>query len=110
MDIRLKEILHNLKDYDFDILGSYRLDANEAQKLISALEELENGGWILCSERLPEEDGYYLVSYEGSVTMMQFLTSCNHFGWIRDHRWYSETGKALVAWQQLPDHLKERES
>ena len=43
MDIRLKEVLCNLKNYDFDILGSYKIDNNEAQKLIDALEELEKG-------------------------------------------------------------------
>ena len=56
MDIRLKELLHNLKDHDFDVCGQYKVDENEANKVIKAIEGIETvNKWIPCSERLPEE-------------------------------------------------------
>lgn len=41
MDIRLKELLHNLKDRDWDINPVYKIDENEARKIIYALEQTE---------------------------------------------------------------------
>ena len=40
MDIRLKEVLVNLKNYDYDIHGPYQMDETEARKLIETLEEI----------------------------------------------------------------------
>lgn len=44
IDLRLREIYVNLKNYDFDVHGSYKLDRNEANKFISWFEEMEEGG------------------------------------------------------------------
>lgn len=38
MDIEAKEVLVNLKNYDFDALGNYKMDKREAEKLIRVLE------------------------------------------------------------------------
>lgn len=38
MRIELKELLHNLKDRDWDVNPTYKIDENEAKKLINALE------------------------------------------------------------------------
>lgn len=56
MDIRIKEVMCNLKNYSFDVLGAYRMDKREAQKLLDGLEENHFSG----SERwIPiEYDGY----------------------------------------------------
>ena len=42
MPIELKELLHNLRDRDWNVNQVYRMDENEAEKIIKALEELEN--------------------------------------------------------------------
>ena len=34
-----------------------------AKEAVQEVAEEYNGGWIACSERLPEESGYYLVTY-----------------------------------------------
>ena len=39
MDIRLIEVYNNLKNFDFDILGNYKMDKNEAKKIIDYVEE-----------------------------------------------------------------------
>lgn len=41
MDIGLQEIYVNLKNYDFDILGNYKMDQKEAQKIIDYVENLK---------------------------------------------------------------------
>lgn len=41
MDIRLKELLHNLKDMDWDVNPTYKIDENEARKIIQALDETD---------------------------------------------------------------------
>lgn len=42
MPIELKELLHNLRDRDWNVNPVYKMDENEAEKIIKALEELEN--------------------------------------------------------------------
>lgn len=40
-DIRFKELKSNLKNFDYDVLGAYRLDENEARKILSFIDELQ---------------------------------------------------------------------
>ena len=39
--LALKELLHNLKDRDWDVNPTYKIDENEAKKIIEALEEID---------------------------------------------------------------------
>lgn len=39
--LELREFLHNLKDRDWDVNPAYKIDENEANKLIKAIEKLE---------------------------------------------------------------------
>lgn len=41
MDLGLIEVYNNLKNYDWDILGNYKMDKREAQKLIDYVERLK---------------------------------------------------------------------
>lgn len=38
MDLRVKEVICNLKNYNFDVNGTYRMDEMEAKKLLDGLE------------------------------------------------------------------------
>lgn len=40
MPIELKEVYVNLKNHEFDLLGDYKIDENEAKKLMKAIEEV----------------------------------------------------------------------
>jgi hypothetical protein len=51
--LALKELLHNLKDRDWDANPIYKIDENEAKRIIEGIETIN--GWIPVSERLPEE-------------------------------------------------------
>lgn len=56
-------------------------------------EQYYNDGWIPCSERLPENNGWYLVTNELGVVQQQDWCAL-HWGKLRDD--------AVLAWQPLP--------
>ena len=41
MDIRLIEFYNNLKNWDFDISSIYKVDVNEANKIMRAIEDMQ---------------------------------------------------------------------
>ena len=54
MTVKAREILHNLKDHDFDSCGNYKMDCKEAEKTIQVIEtyvSMMTGG----NERIPYE-------------------------------------------------------
>jgi len=42
--LALKELLHNLKDRNWDVNPTYSIDENEARKIISAIEKVNKEG------------------------------------------------------------------
>lgn len=40
--LKLKEVYVNLKNYDFDALGNYKMDQREAQKIIDYVDSRNN--------------------------------------------------------------------
>jgi len=62
--------------------------------------ELPNGGWIPCSERLPEEIGTYMTTVDygrhGLATGQRFYHGA--LGWEDD---------CVIAWMPLPAPYKE---
>ena len=84
------------------------------------------GGWIPCSERLPEESGYYLVTYhdwsdgnflpkydDAYVRRLHYQISEHFVGWNYpknvDDRTENDCHKEVIAWQPLPEPFKERD-
>lgn len=69
------------------------------------LAEEYNNGWIPCSERLPEDEKYYLVAmvteeirifkYKPSEKRWQDMTDCIEYG--------------IIAWQPLPNPFYTKE-
>ena len=108
MDIRLRELLHNLKDHDFDVCGQYKVDENEANKVIKAIEGIETvNKWIPCSERLPEDSGDYIVwiKPDGEKPYVS-VEDIDCDGMIK--KWntiYAHTNE-IVAWMPLPQPYK----
>ena len=39
VDLRLKEVYVNLKNFDFELHGNYKMDQQEAQKIIDYVEK-----------------------------------------------------------------------
>lgn len=72
---------------------------NEAADM--AIKALETQEWILCSERLPEETGKYLITEEdGEVCVDTYLVKHNEWEWYECFP---------IAWMPLPEPFKEGE-
>ena len=70
MMLALKELLHNLKDRDWDVNPIYKIDENEAKKIIEALEELKSEG------RLEEKGEWFSTGAIGRNEHNQLLYEC----------------------------------
>ena len=92
-------------------------------EIVKEVAEEYNGGWIPCSERLPEESGYYLVTYhdwsDGNflpkyddtyVRRLHYQISEHFVGWnyprCVDDRAENDCHKEAIAWQPLPEVYK----
>ena len=87
MSIELKEFLVNIKNWDFEICGSYKIDESEASKITYALTQVElellslekfsgrnKGRWI----PIDGADGWYRCSVCGCSkdAEYQFCSQC----------------------------------
>lgn len=67
--------------------------------------------WISCKEKLPEYDGYYLVTYEKEF-VPDHVDEVNHYKTVgvlyysKRHRWICIPDDMVYAWQPLPEPYK----
>ena len=111
---------------DENINKATQLAFDDAKNIVQEVAEEYNGGWIACSERLPEESGYYLVTYhdwsDGNflpkyddtyVRRLHYQISEHFVGWNYpknvDDRAENDCHKEVIAWQPLPEPFKERD-
>lgn len=69
----------------------------EVMRFVNQVASEYGGGWIPCSERLPEKNGWYLVTNNLGVVQQQYWCA-SHWGKLRDD--------AVVAWCELPEPYK----
>lgn len=70
--------------------------------------QIDNNGWISCSERLPEESIEVLVSVR-EVDGDNYTTT----SWVQEGIWVIKKTPLIptvIAWQPLPEPYKECES
>ena len=84
-------------------LAGYHMEPPEPP--VSLVEEQpEIGEWILCSEKLPEENQNVIVCFaHGTVTELAFYN-----GFF--HGVYNYDEKVIIAWQPLPEPYKGQDS
>lgn len=67
-------------------------------------------GWIPCSERLPEEDGFYLATLDGEIAgeekPFSGLAEFENGKWVDDDEDY----QCIIAWQPIPEPYKESDN
>lgn len=81
---------------------------NFAKGIVQEVEEEYNGGWIACSERLPEENQQVILQdFYGNITIEKMKT-CDCVKGFSDGDWWSSANN-YVAWQHLPEPFKERD-
>ena len=102
---------HECDDYYIGIIDAIDIVKQEAEQY--------NNGWIPCSERLPEEGGYYLVTYHGwsngdylpkfddtYVRRLHYQRSEHFVGWNYPHcvdeMAEADTNREVIAWMNLP--------
>ena len=88
-------------------------------KIIDFIENIDGekeNGWIPVTERLPEEDGRYLVTFKNGIKVcMVGYGSCKRtvLGYPIGHGWYSleeaqyYAEDSIIAWMHLPEPYKE---
>lgn len=84
-------------DYAYEKVG------NALDKSIEIVKQAEaeyNGGWIPCSERLPEEDKDVLVIMSDESMMVDYRTASSS-GWF-----WADRDDMPIAWQPLPEPYK----
>ena len=104
---------------DFSYIKPFEI----AKIAVQEVAEEYNGGWIPVSERLPENGGYYLVTYhewskgnflpkynDTYVRRMHYQKSERFTGWnyprCVDDRAENDTNREVIAWQPLPEVYK----
>lgn len=117
----IKDRLKQYKD-EYSKYGKY--DGLYVADVLEMLEQLRSGleqdekenGWIPVSERLPEEDGRYLVTFKyGIKVCMVGYGSCKRtvLGYPIGHGWYSleeaqyYAEDSIIAWRPIPNPMKE---
>ena len=84
---------------------------HRAVEIIEQIAEEYNNGWIPCTARLPEEYGDYLIWWT-DITGNQYYEITEYEpnnGWIGDILQSFEGKYSVIAWQPLPEPLKERD-
>lgn len=80
------------------------LESIEALMAEGKIYDIDYSPWIPCSERLPEENGVYIISYEDAVTWLEWFNGKWFFYPSNPAR--EETG-TIIAWMPLPQTYKQ---
>lgn len=81
--------------HDHNCFGQY-----ETCEYTLAKNDRPHGEWIPCSERLPEEHGYYLVQTDGSHNDVIDIAE---YGMYKKLVWGWNKASEVIAWMPLPD-------
>lgn len=60
------------------------------------------GGWIACEDRLPEKEGFYLVTLTDRITDIADMRIKKAF-FSENHKNFMDYGSSVIAWQPLPE-------
>lgn len=88
----------------------YVAEFNAYKKCIEIVKEVAekyNGGWIACSERLPDVEADVLLSLRSLDVNTGFMSNTEGYFYV-DGEGYVEFENVL-AWQPLPEPFKERD-
>lgn len=76
----------------------------ELEDIETVIKKLKQTRWIPCSERLPEENGNYLVTVEANDGTAQLkYQMVEHYGpkWLHEGK-----REKVIAWMPLPEPYK----
>ncbi len=87
---------------------------------VECMEQQLTGGWIPCKDRLPEENGHYLVTYHEwskgeylpkfdftCMKILRFYRGEFEMPICCDNKLEEDIHREVLAWQPLPEPYKE---
>lgn len=89
-----------------------REEFEEAIKAVPSADRPQE--WIPCSERLPDEDGQYLVwavigfvpGHVDDPSTYQGITIAGYYGNAHPIKWLGTSVEEVIAWMPLPEQWK----
>lgn len=78
-------------------------DFKETFQIVKDLAEEHKGGWIPCSERLPDKSGNYIVCNKHSEIWVANWFDNTWWGIEKKCRWGN-----IIAWQPLPEPYQQK--
>ena len=120
MNKAFEKILERLEEYKYKHRGSeghYITITNDLKEIVKEVEEEYNGGWIPCSERLPEDDVEVLVWFEYyRYGRYNRLFQTMGISYVYNGEWSGFVNGSsgwrdlrIIAWQPQPGPYKECE-
>ncbi len=113
IEIDKKTVIELLQGVRNQIKSAYakidKLSKSAFDIAIQALEEQQQQRWITVSEKLPDKDDVYLVTFEenGKRYTERFYFS-TMLGWLMPVFWQNEGRiEKIIAWRELPEPYKE---
>ena len=97
--------------FDKSDIEEKRVDTiKEMLEIVQEAAEEYNGGWIACSEKLPElrQDVLVTVKYTGFMGMHGYWIKTGHMEAEND--WWGDcAGGEVIAWMELPSAYRPKE-
>lgn len=114
---QVKELRTIADNLSFEVSKNLKEAADTIESLSAKLsaanmersERYYGGGWIVCNDRLPEEDGFYIATLDGEIIggdePFSGMAEFENGKWVDDEEDY----KCVLAWMQKPTpyHPKE---
>lgn len=111
-----KKLIEEIKYllFNSEMLSPRWFAINEMFEIIKRQPKV--GEWIPCSERLPEEDGIYIVDdrvfnspwIHTAGFMVSSKAWCENHGVYYDDKYGRYEDGRVIAWQPLPEPWKEK--
>ena len=83
----------------------------KSTEIVKEVTEEYNGGWIACSERLPDKAGYEVLAtlenVYGQRRVTIIFTGYGDSQWHCNHKEFALDVWKVIAWQPLPEQYKE---
>ena len=93
--------------------GHYKFNTaiDKAKEIVQEVAEEYNGGWIPCSERLPEKNGMYLCTQNtyDLATNKNIIRVSTELVEFYDGKWRRAKNLVITHWQPLQEPFKERD-
>ena len=115
MNKEFEKILERIDSYIEDAKSegdfSYIKPFEIAKIAVQEVAEEYNGGWIPCSERLPEKNGMYLCTQNTNdlATNKKIIRVSTELVEFYDGKWRRAKNLVITHWQPKPEPFKERD-